>query len=78
MYFRQDKSDGIKLPIKWMAFKSIDDGIFSEKTDVVNYFLECITYLINIISCILFSSLMESLVVKYLLVERFHMDGLLQ
>ena len=36
MYFRQDKSDGVKLPIKWMAIESIDDGIFSEKTDVVN------------------------------------------
>ena len=35
MYFKQDKSVGVKLPIKWMAIESIDDGIFSEKTDVV-------------------------------------------
>ena len=40
MYFRQDKSDGVKLPIKWMAIKSIDDGIFSEKTDLVDQFLK--------------------------------------
>lgn len=36
MYFRQEKSEGIKLPIKWMAIESINDGIFSEKTDVVS------------------------------------------
>ena len=35
MYFRQDESDEVKLPTKWMAIESIDDGIFSEKTDVV-------------------------------------------
>ena len=34
-YFRQNKDDAIKLPIKWMAIESITDGIFSEKTDVV-------------------------------------------
>ena len=26
----------VKLPFKWMAIESIDDGIFSEKTDVVS------------------------------------------
>ena len=34
-YFRQDGGDAIKLPIKWLALESINDGIFSEKTDVV-------------------------------------------
>ena len=35
-YFRQDKSDAVKLPFKWMAPESLRDGLFSEKSDVVN------------------------------------------
>ena len=35
MYFRQDKSEGVKLPVKWLALESMDDAVFSEKTDVV-------------------------------------------
>ena len=35
MYFRQDKSEGVKLPIKWMALECMEEAIFSEKTDVV-------------------------------------------
>ena len=35
-YFRQDKDNAIKLPIKWLALESIHDGVFSEKSDVVN------------------------------------------
>ena len=35
-YFRQDKDNAIKLPIKWLALESINDGVFSEKSDVVN------------------------------------------
>ena len=35
-YFRQMKEEsGIKLPIRWMALESLQDGIFTEKTDVV-------------------------------------------
>ena len=37
LYFRQDASDNVKLPIKWLAIESIEDGVFSEKTDVVHY-----------------------------------------
>ena len=35
-YFRQDKSEGsVKLPFKWMALESLQEGVFSEKSDVV-------------------------------------------
>ena len=35
-YFRQGKEDAeVRLPIKWMALESLQDGVFSEKTDVV-------------------------------------------
>ena len=35
-YFRQGKEIVVRLPFKWMAPESLRDGIFSEKTDVVN------------------------------------------
>ena len=35
MYFREDMKSGVKLPYKWMALESLQDGLFSEKTDVV-------------------------------------------
>ena len=40
-YFRQvsaGEEDGeapVKLPVRWMALESLNDGVFSEKTDVV-------------------------------------------
>ena len=40
-YFRQDKDDMIKLPFKWSAPESVDDYVFSEKSDVVSFQLEC-------------------------------------
>ncbi len=35
-YFRQDREAPTKLPFKWMAPESLEDGIFTEKTDVVS------------------------------------------
>ena len=36
-YFRLDKgSSGVRLPFKWLAPESIQDGVFNEKTDVVS------------------------------------------
>ncbi len=35
-YFRQDFDNAIKLPIKWLAPESINDNVFSERSDVVH------------------------------------------
>jgi hypothetical protein len=34
-YFRQDKTVGAKLPVKWLAPECLMDGVFSERSDVV-------------------------------------------
>ena len=37
-YYRQAKEDGVvKLPVKWMSLESLNDCVFTEKTDVVYY-----------------------------------------
>ena len=36
-YFRQDKSgSNVKLPFKWMPLESLQEGLFSQKSDVVS------------------------------------------
>jgi len=47
-YFRQirlggEGGDQVKLPVRWMALESLNDGVFTEKTDVVSS-CELITY----------------------------------
>ena len=37
LYFRQDMGESVKLPIKWLAIECIEDGVFSEKSDVVRF-----------------------------------------
>ena len=38
-YVRTALDGGVRMPVKWMAPESILDGVFSEKTDVVCYYL---------------------------------------
>ena len=39
-YFRQEKDQSVRLPIKWVAVEALTEGVFSEKSDVVNFFFE--------------------------------------
>ena len=62
-YFRQGKQgeigeygeSSVKLPIKWMAVESLNDGIFSEKTDVVRIIRMCSLLIIDVCCCLQWS-----------------------
>ena len=53
-YFRQvttQEEDGetpVKLPVRWMALESLNDGVFSEKTDVVRSIFLIINFTLKI------------------------------
>ena len=39
-YFRQEKNQSIKLPVKWLALEALTEWVFSEKSDVVSFVAE--------------------------------------
>ena len=47
LYFKENKSENVKLPVKWLAIECMEDGVFSEKSDVVSSKLMLCSQLAN-------------------------------
>ena len=68
-YYRRRKSDtSEKLPVRWMSPESIQDGMFTEKSDVVREYVWT-TYISN--TCI-FADLDNEVVVKKIHISPYH------
>ena len=51
-YYRWKKGDtNMKLPIRWMSPESIQDGIFTEKSDVVSIEMPFLHYAVDSLVC---------------------------
>ena len=59
-YFRQDETASVRLPLKWLPPESINDYIFSERSDVVS-----VLYSSTILVHILFFKEKNSYVASY-------------
>ena len=77
LYFRENKSENVKLPIKWLAIECMEDGVFSEKSDVVSTTLIYTLWLLLAFSkfyAIFYSGHLEWHVGRYSVVVRYHME----
>ncbi len=52
-FFQQKDEDSVKLPMKWLAIESINERMFSEKTDVVRNMIEGLGGKIILLPCLL-------------------------
>ena len=46
-FYRVEQGKKKKVPVKWMALESIEDNVFTDKTDMLSYS----GYFLYVISC---------------------------